>query len=59
MNFDETQQKMILREMEKDLLAIVAVDIETSALFVVGLNRSCIFEEEPQSTQNRMKQIIL
>lgn len=35
MNYSETQQKMILREIEKDLLAIVAVDMQTSGYEVI------------------------
>ena len=35
MNYNETQQKLILRSMEQDILAIVAVDLETEEYEVV------------------------
>ena len=35
MNYDETIQKQIVREMERDLLAIVAVDVETDEYEVI------------------------
>ena len=34
-NYDETSQKRILREMERDLLAIIAMDLETDEYEVI------------------------
>ena len=34
-NYDETSQKRILREMERDLLAIIAIDLETDEYEVI------------------------
>jgi len=35
MNYSETKQKMILREMERDLMALLAVDIDTDEFEVI------------------------